>query len=177
VIGRPAFVTWRLFGTLPANRSFQGGSLSSGQAFAAMDLLLDRAQTGPSYLRRPEIARMLMTGIHHGAGPLQHYELHAFVVMPNHVHLLITPAVELRKLTMSLKSVTAKHANRILGLTGQPFWQDESYDRVVRDETEFDGIRAYIEANPVRAGLAGEPGDYPWSSANRSIGSNRAIAE
>ena len=53
----------------------------------------------------------------------------------------------------------------MLGLTGKPFWQDESYDRLVRDRLEFERIRRYIENNPVRAGLVAAPEDYPWSSA------------
>jgi hypothetical protein len=52
-----------------------------------------------------------------------------------------------------------------LGITGQPFWQDESYDRVVRDEAEFGRIMRYIEMNPVTAGMAATPEDFPWSSA------------
>ena len=56
----------------------------------------------------------------YNAGTLGHYELHAFAVMPNHVHTLVTAAVPLPK---SLKGITAKKANAILGLTGTPFWQ------------------------------------------------------
>ena len=85
--------------------------------------------------------------------------------MPNHVHLLATPAVALPKLTKSLKGITAKRANAMLALTGSPFWQDESYDRLVRDEREFERIRNYIEGNPVRAGLVREASEYRWSSA------------
>ena len=53
----------------------------------------------------------------------------------------------------------------MLGLTGQPFWQDESYDRLVRDEKEFERIVHYIEWNPVTAGLATTPEGFAWSSA------------
>ena len=53
----------------------------------------------------------------------------------------------------------------MMGLTGQPFWQDESYDRLVRDETEFQRIARYIEMNPVKAGMAATPELLPWSSA------------
>jgi putative transposase len=84
--------------------------------------------------------------------------------MPNHVHLLATPAVPLPKLTKSLKGITAKRANTILGLTGTTFWQDESYDHLVRNSPEFERIRNYIEQNPVRAGLVRESSDYRWSS-------------
>jgi hypothetical protein len=68
-----------------------------------------------------------------------------------------------------LKGTTARRANEILRLTGRPFWQEESYDRWVRDEREFQRIRAYVEENPVRAGLVAGPEEYPWSSASRSF--------
>ena len=93
------------------------------------------------------------------------YHLHAFVVMPNHVHLLMTPLVAASQAMQSLKRFTAREGNRILGLTGQPFWQDESYDRLVRNATEFERIWHYIEMNPVQAGLAATPGEFQWSSA------------
>ena len=85
--------------------------------------------------------------------------------MPNHVHLLVTPAVALPKLTKSLKGITAKRANAILALTGSPFWQEESYDHLVRQRQEFEKIRGYIEENPVRAGLVKDATEYRWSSA------------
>ena len=65
----------------------------------------------------------------------------------------------------SLKRFTTREGNRILGLAGRPFWQEESYDRLVRDESEFARIARYIEMNPVRAGLVAEPQQFPWSSA------------
>lgn len=95
------------------------------------------------------------------------YEMHCFVVMANHVHLLITPLVEVSKLTQSLKRFTAREGNRILGLTGRPFWQDESYDRVVRGPDEFRRIERYILMNPVRAGIVAEPEEFRWSSGWR----------
>jgi REP element-mobilizing transposase RayT len=53
----------------------------------------------------------------------------------------------------------------VLARTGEPFWQREAYDHWVRNETEFERIRRYIEENPVRAGLAATSEEYPWSSA------------
>ncbi len=87
--------------------------------------------------------------------------------MSNHVHLLFTPLIDITKIMHSLKRYTAVEANQILGRTGQPFWQDESYDRLVRDDNEFDRIKHYIENNPVKAGPISLPEDYPWSSARR----------
>jgi len=93
--GRPVFLTWRLHGSLPLHRTFPAGSLSSGQAFAAMDRLLDQTRAGPFYLRQPALADMVVEAIHYNATLLGHYTLHALVVMPNHVHLLVTPTVAL----------------------------------------------------------------------------------
>src|ERR1035437_4571333 len=113
---------------------------------------------------------MILNAIQYNANTLGHYRLHAFVVMPNHVHLLVTPAVALPKLTKSLKGITAKRANAMLVLTGSPFWQEESYDHLARHEREFERIRSYIEENPVRAGLVREASEYRWSSAGWATG-------
>jgi putative DNA methylase len=120
-IQRSVFVTWRLHDSLPPNRAFPTASLTSGQAFAAMDRLLDDARSGPFYLRQPEIADMIVEAIEYNADVLGHYAIHAFVVMPNHVHLLVSPTIPLPKLTKSLKGITAKRANAILALTEVPF--------------------------------------------------------
>ncbi len=157
---RSVFLTWRLHGSLPPNRVFPEKALTSGQAFVAMDKLLDETRTGPFYLRQPAIADMIVEAIEFNATVLGHYALHAFVIMPNHVHLLATPAVPLPKLTKSLKGITAKRANAMLRLTGTTFWQEESYDHLVRNAQEFERIRNYIEQNPVRAGLVRESSDY-----------------
>jgi REP element-mobilizing transposase RayT len=84
---------------------------------------------------------------------------------PNHVHLLATPVVPLPKLTKSLKGITSKRADAILAMTGSCFWQEESYDHLVRNEREFEKIRRYIEENPVRADLLREAKEHRWSSA------------
>jgi REP element-mobilizing transposase RayT len=130
-----------------------------------MDRLLDQTRSGPFYLRQPAVADMVVEAIQHSATALRHCTLYAFVVMPNHVHLLITPTVALSKLTKSLKGITAKRANAMLALTGSSFWQEESYDHLVREAGEFDKIRTCIEQNPVRAGLVTVASQYRWSSA------------
>jgi putative transposase len=166
-INRPIFLTWRLHDSLPPNRIFPSATLTSGQAFAIMDRLLDEARAGANHLRQPAIARMVVEAFHHNSGILGHYLLHAFAVMPNHVHMLLTPAVPLPKLTKSLKGITARRANEILGLTRKPFWQAETYDHLIRSGPEFQKIRLYIEQNPVRAGLAAASSEYQWSSAHQ----------
>ena len=167
---QPVFLTWRLYGSLPPNRVFPTATLRSGQAFAAMDRLLDETRAGPVYLRQPALADMVVEALRYNATALAHYRLWSYVVMPNHVHLLATPAVPVPKMTRSLKGITAKRANLMLGLTGRSFWQEESFDHMVRNEREFEKIRSYIEENPVRAGLAAKASEYRWSSAGRATG-------
>ena len=142
---------------------------TAGQAFVTMDSILDLGRSGPLYLRQPEIARCTVDAIQFAQDQLEMYQLHAYVVMPNHVHLLITPEVDLAKITHSVKRFSAREANRLLGQTGQSFWQDESYDHVVRNPGEFERIAAYIENNPIRAGLVADPGDFEWSSARKPV--------
>jgi REP element-mobilizing transposase RayT len=117
---------------------------------------------------------MIVEASQYNSNTLEHYLFHSFVVMPNHIHLLATPAVALPKLTKSLKGITAKRANTMLTLTGNSFWQEESYDHLVRHEQEFDTIRNYIEGNPVRAGLVSEASEYRWSSAGWATGGSPA---
>jgi putative transposase len=163
-VGQPIFLTWRLHGSLPAKRVFFE-AVNSGRAFLAMDRLLDSGRIGPLHLNRPDVAKMVVEAIYFRERELAHYRLHAWVVMANHVHVLITPQVQVSKLMQSLKRFTAREGNRILCVTGQSFWQDESFDRLVRDEAEFERIARYIEMNPVTAGLVETPEAFPWSSA------------
>jgi putative transposase len=135
-----------------------------------MDRLLDQTRDGTVYLGQLDIGDMVVEAIEYNAEKLGHYLLQAFVVMPNHVHMLATPTVALPKLMKSLKGITAKRGNAMLGLTGTPFWQVESYDHLVRHEREFEGIRNYIEENPVRAGLVSSANEYRWSSAGKATG-------
>ena len=165
-VGEPLFITFRLYGTLPANRVFPPATVTaSGKAFVTMDRILDAAVSGPSYLRMPEVAELVVGALQAGEHRFGRYELHSYVVMPNHVHALVTPHVDATKWLGPLKGFTAHEANRFLGLAGHHFWQEESYDHLVRSSVEFDRIRNYIEQNPVKAGLALAPEQFRWSSA------------
>jgi putative transposase len=164
-VGKPMFVTFRLHGSLPHNRTFPPARLTHGRAFVAMDRLLDAARSGPTYLAQSRFALMVAGAIHDGENRFHRYELHAYVVMPNHVHLLVTPTVEAARWLGPLKGFTGHEAIRQLCLDGLPFWQDESYDHLVRNGEEFDRVRRYIEWNPVKAGLSESPEGFPWSSA------------
>jgi len=84
--------------------------------------------------------------------------------MPNHVHALLTPQRDLWQVTKWIKGASARRANQMLGRSGAPFWQDESFDHWVRTSSEFEHILNYIAMNPVRAGLVSEPSQWPFSS-------------
>jgi REP element-mobilizing transposase RayT len=79
------------------------------------------------------------------------YALDAFVVMPNHVHALVSPhdGVDLNQITKAWKRVSAHLVNRLLDRKGT-LWQEESWDHIVRDAGHLDRFRRYIEANPAR---------------------------
>ena len=121
---------------------------------------------GCCYLCEPTIAALLENALLHFDG--ERYFLHAWCIMPNHVHVLFTPATgyDLSKIEHSWKSYTATQANRLLQRTGS-FWQRDPFDRYIRNERHFENAVAYIENNPVKAGLCAQPQDWQWSSARR----------
>src|SRR5438046_6803284 len=92
----------------------------------------------PFWLRDPRIADLVSDTILIGDCEGRFYRLCAWVVMPNHVHLLIRPLAPVPVLMRWLKGSTARGANRILGRTGQPFWQDESFDRYLRRSSQIE---------------------------------------
>jgi putative transposase len=157
------FITFHLHGSLPSSR-YPPAHKTSGEAFVWIDRQLDTTRRGPMFLRQESIARVMVDALHRGAD-LGHYELGPFVIMSNHVHLLMRPLIDPSRALKYLKGSAAREANRILGRTGEPFWQRESYDHWVRDESEWRRIAGYIENNPVKAGLVALVQDYPWSSA------------
>ena len=162
------FVTWRLHGSLPKGfvEHLRKWDCQPQQQFLNADRMLDAASSGPLRLNDPEIAGYVERAVQQGAD-LGHYTLRAYVIMPNHVHVLIDPLATLQKLTRGIKGVSARDANARLGRPGEPFWQDESFDHWIRDAGQFTRTKTYIENNPVKARLCVNPKDWPWSSAHK----------
>jgi REP element-mobilizing transposase RayT len=119
---------------------------------------------GEALLKDTRVAGMVQNSLRKFDG--LRYRLFAWVVMPNHVHLLMTrfEEYELKDLIHSLKSYTAHEANKILRREGQ-FWFDDYFDRYNRNEKHFRKTVEYIENNPVKAGLCAKASDWPFSSA------------
>ncbi len=141
----------------------------SGKQFARAERFLDGAGFGPRWLEDTEIATCVEACILRGTRQLGQYELLAYVVMPNHVHVLIEPRTSLEQITHGIKGVSARDANRIMNRAGQKFWQAESFDHWVREPAEGEKICRYIENNPVKAGYVGRAEDWRWSSAARKL--------
>ncbi len=107
---------------------------------------------GECVLKRPDLARIVADSLRHDAG--RHYQLGDFVIMPNHVHVLacLLGENDLEKQCYSWKKYTTTRINRALGRRGR-FWQEESFDHLVRAPEQFDGLRRYIADNPAKAAL------------------------
>jgi putative transposase len=114
---------------------------------------------GSCPLRAPELAELVATSLRHFDGT--RYRLTDFVVMPNHVHLLVAFPDETAMLAQceSWKHFTAVRLNKKLGRTGR-FWQTDGFDHLVRSEDQLSALKQYIADNPWRAGL--HTGEYVW---------------
>jgi len=183
--GAAYFVTFRLAGTLPSHVLLKLKAEREAiiaQALAArrpltwheqeelfrwyssrVDKYLD-AGHGQCWLRRPEIAEVVAGALqfHNGV----RFELHEWVVMPNHVHAVLRPLPgwSLSHVLQGWKGYTAFKANQLLNRTGKSFWQIESFDHLVRDDEDLHRCNHYTIMNPVNAGLCEKPQDWQWSS-------------
>jgi REP element-mobilizing transposase RayT len=119
---------------------------------------------GEALLKDMRVATMVQNSLLKFDGT--RYRLFAWVVMPNHVHSLLTrfENLELKDILHSIKSYTSHEANKILGRTGQ-FWMEDYFDRYMRNQQHFRKTVQYIENNPVKARLCKKPSDWPFSSA------------
>jgi len=141
--------------------------------FGKWDEALDGARTGPAWLACPGVALLVAQTLHQHDG--REYDLVAFTIMPNHVHVVFAPMRKddgtyypLSSIMRSLKGNTARKANLELG-RGGAFWQHENYDHVVRDEAELSRIVAYVLDNPVKAGLAQSREEWEWSYSKHGL--------
>lgn len=112
---------------------------------------------GECLLRRPELSEVVATTILHF--DRERYHISDFVVMPNHVHVLMGLIGEtlLKDICYSWKKFTARRINVLTGHAGH-FWQGESFDHMVRSPEQFEYLRDYIAENPRKAGL--RTGEY-----------------
>jgi putative transposase len=143
--------------------------------FARFDRWID-AQPAIRWLENPDAAAIVRDALYFFAG--DRHDLLAYVVMPSHFHWVFHPRREWYEgaawrtgmsprehIMKSIKGFTARQCNKLLARTGT-FWQDESWDHVVRNAEELERIIGYVENNPVVAGLTDVPDRWLWSSAH-----------
>jgi putative transposase len=134
--------------------------------FVRFDSCLDNPQNGPYWLSNPQVATVLKEALHFRAK--DQYDLVAYTIMSNHIHFVVDTRAKgslerpLFRIIQSFKSHTARQSNTILNRNGE-FWHSESYDHVVRDQSELQRVIQYVLNNPVRAGLVQEW--QAWSSS------------
>jgi len=127
-----------------------------------LEALLDTSR-GQCHLRNPEIASCVESSLCRGDS--SEYQLGGWVIMPNHVHLVVDIWERpLSELVQAWKGKSAREANRVLRRTGR-FWREDYYDTLVRDERHLARAVRYIEDNPVNARMVACARDWPWSSA------------
>ncbi|MBB3059871.1 REP-associated tyrosine transposase [Microbulbifer rhizosphaerae] len=169
------FITFRLADSLPKNQLEQLEcelkQLKSVRNLESVkrkriDQWLD-AGYGCCALGHPEMARVMEQALlkFHRV----RYQLIAWCIMPNHVHVLIEPQEPLGKIVQSWKSITArwalrKNAELELRVPGRKLWMPDYWDRFIRDQQHFEQVIDYIHRNPVKAGLCSRPEDWHWSS-------------
>ncbi len=189
VLGATYFVTFRLADSLPkdvlqklvheAEEKAQAANqvaLANGETagFTLEDFITDKVEAyldtshGKCWLKNPEVAEVIANALKHFEG--SRYHLHAWVVMPNHVHAVLRPAPDfsLSSILHTWKSFTAKEVNKLLDEEMVPFWQKESFDRWCRDDKETEHWISYTHLNPVNARLCQRPEDWPWSKLHRA---------
>ena len=173
--GASYFVTFRLTDSLPREVLFRFGCERMEQLrrvpshagpkpveeilrefHRRVERYLDQG-AGACHLRQPEIADVVAEALRHFHG--KQYLLDEWVVMPNHVHVVLWPMPNftLSEILRSRKRHTARQANLILGRTGETFWQRESYDHWIRNDAEKARIRRHLRMNPVKARLCRAP--------------------
>ncbi|HKY54289.1 MAG TPA: hypothetical protein VJM08_08295 [Anaerolineales bacterium] len=167
-----------LLNNLPESEHENQNALDEHRYFERWEEYLDKAEFGPRWLSQPQIADVVKEAMHYRDGKV--FDMHAFSIMSNHVHAVFerlrtsechsdirgsdyqSDLQPLHKIMQSLKRHTARQANILLGREGA-FWQDESYDRAIRDNNEYIRIVNYVLENPVKAGLVAQWDEWQWT--------------
>lgn len=169
------FITYRLVNTIPLkmlsiihselkiidNKKYE-------RIIKKYDSVLDSGEYGKNYLHIKEVAEICRTTLQYPDG--KDYKLICFTIMPNHVHLvfeLLPGNKGISKIMQSIKRISARRANLFLQREGS-FWQDESFDRWIRNEKELYFTIKYVLLNPVNARLVKEWNEWKYSYCNKN---------
>lgn len=165
------FITRRLFDSLPQKiperfrSELDAKNLEdiNRETMILIEKFLDSGY-GKCFLKERKVAEIVRESIQRFNG--ERYKLIAWVIMPNHIHILLKPlnGRELYKILQSFKSFTAQESNKLLNRNGK-FWMREYFDRRISDAEHFEKTIRYIENNPVKAGFCKKSGDWESGSA------------
>jgi len=155
--------------------------------FKRFEAVLDQARTGPTWLKDERVAAVVARQIHDLDG--EAYQLDAYCVMSNHVHVVFTPFLNeaslreehdeaghlvfvseypgLSKIMHRLKGRSARECNLVLSRSGQ-FWEHESFDHVIRAGKLMRTVK-YVLNNPVKAGLVKDWREWRWSYCRKEL--------
>lgn len=145
------FVTWRLRGSLR-----QKPRCASA---AAIEKALDRDTGERLLLAEPMYARRVRDALLNGDREKGYFDLHAWVVLHNHVHALLDPHTGTVRIAETVMDMSEQSS-------GRRFWERESWERPVRTQEEYLKSMEYIHKHPVRDGLAQRAEQWEWSSAH-----------
>ncbi|MCB1186948.1 transposase [bacterium] len=159
------FITFNLVDAVPREQMYRnalGLGVRSGHAYALNDRQLDSGK-GSCILSRPDIASVVKNSILRREQIS--YQTLAWVLMPNHVHILIKQ-LEGYPISRVLKQIKGSSTHEIRNITGtiEPVWQIGYFDRMIRDVLQLRRTIDYIHQNPVHARLVGSARDWPMSS-------------
>jgi REP element-mobilizing transposase RayT len=199
-VGATFFITFRLYDSIPVTHFIKikeerderidllkkmkpKGYLEEIQKerkryFKKYDEVLDKTIDGPQFLKNPVVAKIVIDKLKQYDGKL--YELIAYCVMSNHVHIVINTGqqidkddletyvetgeyVELKKIMQLIKGGSAIEANKLLGRTGKHFWHRDYFDYFARNGKELLRIISYVVENPVKAKLVKDWKEWPYS--------------
>ena len=196
-VGATFFVTFRLYGSIPKSKieelkksynnelnklkrkNEEGGEGAISlryKYFEMYDNQLEKGSIGPHFLKDKNIATIVKEQLNRFYN--EYYELLAFTIMSNHVHILIDTGIQLssdidefsiendyvplHKIMKRIKGATASYCNNLLNRKGK-FWERESFDVLIRSEKMLLNVISYILENPVKAGIVKDWRDYEWS--------------
>src|SRR5262245_21306321 len=175
------FVTFRLSDSLPqkvlVRFQQERSALEKSKAIDPLLLLRDYeskiqkfldASYGCCWLRNPAVAKVLVEALK--KNDQKWYVLHAYTIMPNHVHALFSIIAngKLAEIMRNWKGASSFYSNRILQRSGV-FWEHEYFERLIRSRRHFEFCIIYIFRNPVKAGLCAGVFQWPWTRASPEI--------
>lgn len=167
ISGACQFMTWRLFDAITAEEWLRWKQQCRGDAnrreiYRMAECRMDE-HLGSTLLRPSAVARHVMETLieQQKVG----YVLHAAVIMPNHVHAVLTFQGSMAECMRQIKGVSSFRVNQALGRTGR-LWQPESFDRFIRSQRHLERCIEYTHWNPVKAKLCSDPSRYASSTLN-----------